>query len=118
MENKCLTAESVYRATVSSGDGKRKIYTGANATTFKLRYGNHKKSFNNRKYVYESCLSKYVWVLKDRGVKFEIKWQIIKKSKGYDPVTQKCRLCLDEKLEVMRNCGNQESLNSCNEVKW
>ena len=113
-----MTAESVYRATVSSGDGKMKIYTGAAATTFKLRYGNHKKSFNNRKYVSDSCLSKYVWELKDRGVKFEIKWQIIKKSKGYDPVTQKCRLCLDEKLEVMRNCGNQESLNSCNEVKW
>ena len=116
MQNKCLTAESVYRATVSSEDGKRKIYTGAAATTFKLRYGNHKQSFNNRKYASDSTLSKYIWELKDRGVNFEIKWHIVKRSKGYDPVTQKCRLCLDEKLEIMRNCGNQESLNSRNEL--
>ena len=64
----------------------------------------------------DSTLSKYIWELKDRGVNFEIKWHIVKRSKGYDPVTQKCRLCLDEKLEIMRNCGNQESLNSRNEL--
>ncbi len=45
-------------------DNDRKTYIGMTATTFKDRYRNHKKSFDDIKYENETELSKHVWKLK------------------------------------------------------
>ena len=116
LEGNCKTSELVYQASVSSDNGVVRNYTGAAATTFKLRYNNHKKSFTHRKYRHETVLSDYIWDLKDQGINFSIKWKIIRRSQAYSPVTQKCRLCLDEKVQIMRNSGNPSFLNKRNEM--
>ena len=40
--------------------------------SFKERYGNHKKSFKNEKYKYETELSKYIWDLHEQNKSFSI----------------------------------------------
>jgi hypothetical protein len=61
----CLTKDLVYQAEVKTKDNNDiKTYIGMTATTFKERYRNHKKSFNDIKYENETELSKHVWKLK------------------------------------------------------
>ena len=69
-------------------------------TADKSRYGNHKTSFNVRKYENSSELSKEFWKLKDKGVTPHINWRIIKHCAAYNPVAKRCMLCLSEKLYI------------------
>ena len=65
LNNMCLTKDLVYQAEVKTKDNNDiKTYIGMTATTFKERYRNHKKSFNDIKYENETELSKHVWKLK------------------------------------------------------
>ena len=51
----CLTKDLVYQAEVKTKDNNDiKTYIGMTATTFKERYRNHKKSFNDIKYENET----------------------------------------------------------------
>ena len=54
----CLKENLVYYATVSYNDKnyKPKLYKGSCGTTFKKRYGNHKKSFNVPSYKHDTKL--------------------------------------------------------------
>jgi hypothetical protein len=114
MNGECLAAEIVYEAEVNSDDDT-KLYTGASETSFKLRWGNHKKAFNNTRYRHDTVLSTYIWSLKDRDIDYNIKWRIVKKSRAYTPALGTCRLCLDEKTIIMRNSNNPAYLNKRNE---
>ena len=100
LQNKCLTDNLVYKATVKS-DGKEENYVGLASTTFKLRLGNHKKSFNNVTYRRETCLSKYIWDLKERGSEYEIEWNIIGRAQPFSPITDTCNLCTLEKWHIL-----------------
>ena len=61
MQNKCLTPNIVYEATVMNNvDTVEKIYFGLCETSFRKRYSNHTKSFRLKKYSKETELSKYV----------------------------------------------------------
>ena len=61
----CLTKDLVYQAEVITKDSsERKTYIGITATTFKDRYRNHKKSFDDIKYKNNTELSKRIWNLK------------------------------------------------------
>ena len=44
----------------------------------------------------QTTLSNHVWDLKDNNIPHEIKWKILAKAKTFNPVTNKCRLCLKE----------------------
>ena len=48
----CLTNNVLYKASITPNEenSKTKIYYGVSETAFKLRYANHKKTFNNIKY--------------------------------------------------------------------
>ena len=50
------------------------------------------------KHSHSTCLSKYIWELKDKGTDHEIKWSIIKRAKPYSGKPSRCNLCLAEKL--------------------
>ena len=106
MEGKCLASELVYQADVKASDNSIKKYIGLTEPTFKIRYGNHLKSFKNRAYATETMLSKRIWYLKDQGLTYNVKWKILKMSRGYSPITQTCRLCFDEKLSILKNSWN------------
>ena len=58
--------EVIYKATVSSGNSVE-TYKGPTDGTFKARHGEHKTSFNIRKYS-NTTLSKYVWKLNDENI--------------------------------------------------
>ena len=103
MTGKCLSRSVIYQADVSTdNESATKSYVGVTANQFKERYRNHVKSFQHAKYANNTELSKYVWKLKKEKQPFEIKWSIIKHVKAYKPGSQKCNLCLEEKLAIMK----------------
>ena len=92
-----------------------KVYTGICSTTWKERYGNHNKSFNNERYEKESALSEEVWRIKRMNGEYHIKWQKVRHLPSYTPETKKCILCMNEKLEIAL-FGGENLLNKRNEV--
>ena len=74
LQNKCLTTNVVYQATVTRNDtNERQTYVGHTAGEFKTRYYGHTSSFRNSKYKHAMELSKFVWHLKDKNIKNSIK---------------------------------------------
>ena len=72
------------------------------------------KSIVNEKYKHETCLSSYVWNLKENGNNFKINWSIIERATTFSPVTQRCNLCLREKYHLIINTDLYK-INSRNE---
>ena len=96
---KCLQKCIVYKAVVKTGDSDIS-YFGACEPTFKERFNNHNKSFNNRKYEKDSELSKYIWELKDSKKTYEIEWSIAATASPYACGSRRCDLCNTEKLMI------------------
>jgi len=117
LEQKCLTKNIVYKATVTSNcpTYKSKIYLGLCETTFKQRYSNHKRSFNIARYKNDTELSNEIWRLKSLGIEAKIKWEIVRQCVPYDPQTKRCLLCLNEKLEIASYQGDN-LLNKRSEI--
>ena len=67
LNEKCLTESLVYKADIISNEenSKTKVYYGLSETTFKVRYANHKKTFNYLKYKSDSELSHEFWNIKN-----------------------------------------------------
>ena len=58
---------------------KEKVYLGVSETTFKVRYGNHKKSFTKQHHKNDTQLSReYLKVKQENGIP-RIKWKVLKK---------------------------------------
>jgi hypothetical protein len=68
------------------------------STSFKERYRNHNRSFNHKKYSYDTELSKYIWKLKENKQDFDITWSILKRAVSYTGGSKRCNLCLEENL--------------------
>ena len=84
------------------------IITGEKGVTepeWKKRLGNHKKSFEDKKYSDDTELSKEVWRIKKKRRNFSVKWRILKQHRAYDPVSRRCVLCLKEKLAILEHDG-------------
>ena len=58
------------------------------------------------KYSNETELSKHVWHLKQNKTDFTIKWSIIKKSISYMGGSERCNLCLEEKISILKEKNN------------
>ena len=100
----CLANNVIYQAEVSTSDGSEtKSYIGVTANQFKTRYRNHLKSFNNVRYSANTELSKYIWKLKEANQNYSVKWSLIKKVSAYSAGSRRCCLCLEEKLQIMKN---------------
>ena len=82
-------------------DQQTKTYIGISQTTFKKRYANHVKSFKLERYKYDTELSKEYWRIKDTGGTPKVKWKILRKCAEYNPSSNSCNLCLNEKLEII-----------------
>ena len=107
MPGECTTKNILYEATLEANlpNYGKKIYKGISEPSFKERFGNHKKSFNNAKYKTETCLSTEVWRVKTQGGTPKITWRAIKQHRGFNPTKGKCSLCLSEKLEILDHKG-------------
>ena len=116
VDEKCKEEGIIYQADVIAEQEPTKTYLGAAATSFKIRYGNHKKSFNNRLYEYDTELSKYIWELKDKEKDYQIKWNIIARANPYTPTSGKCNLCITEKTLIANYKGKTQLLNSRNDL--
>ena len=114
LEGKCLSDNLIYQATVTSipppqnqtptnqtDPPQTHTYIGLASTTFKIRIGNHKKSFNHRKYGKETTLSRLVWELKDQGCEYNISWKMIERAQPFSPITGVCALCTTEKWYIL-----------------
>ena len=115
LEGKCLTPSVVYKATVTNNvDDESKIYLGMTMPPFKQRSANHNTDFNEESRKMATELSGYMWELresdKEGKVKYEIVHEVLGKAKyGF------CRLCLTEKMEILKVIGNENVLNNRDE---
>lgn len=112
----CMTPNVIYKAEVSQPESQEnKLYIGMTAHPFKSRYNNHMKSFRDHKYSNETVLSSFIWKLKNEGKKFLVKWSIMKRAQGYKSGANRCNLCLEEKLCIMKAEG-KDLLNKRTEI--
>ena len=99
MAGNCLKSSVVYQAATTTDDNMpAQTYVGLTETPFKIRFANHKSSFNNPNKRLSTELSKHVWCLKEAGLKFKITWKILNQTSPYNPVSNRCNLCLWEKI--------------------
>ena len=106
--NKCLTPNTIYESQISNNtNDEHKKYLGAAETSFKERYSNHKRDFKQKRYMKCTKLSKYIWNLKNQGIRPIVKWRIVKKVNSKVSPNY-CKLCLTEKFFIIIY------LNGCN----
>ena len=117
LNGNCLSDQIVYQANINSNleNNKEKIYKGICDTTFKLRYANHKKTFNYLKYKTDTELANELWEIKLLNGTPTIKWNILCKSRSYNINTKRCNLCLREKYEILTHEGDN-LLNKRSEI--
>ena len=121
LPNSCQTKCIIYQANIDCDIAgyKQKCYLGSCETTFKDRFGNHKKSFNHLKHKNDTELSKEFWEIKKRNGTPKITWKIIRICPSYNPNSKRCLLCLNEKYEIATYKGNNllnkrtEIINTC-----
>ena len=114
VDGKCLLQNVIYKATVKTEENTKQ-YVGSSGLTFKSRYTRHKCYFDNYKYRFKTTLSKYIWELKDKNLDFNIKWEILTRTKNKFDLKNGCTLCNMEKNEIAKL--NQEiGLNKRNEL--
>ena len=73
----------------------------------------HKSSFKLEHKRTSTTLSEQVWKLKIKSINFNIKWEVFKKVKPFAPNDKVCKLCLQEKLSILRSAP---SLNKRSEI--
>ena len=100
MQGKCLTDNLVYQATVKCDDSEH-TYVGLASTTFKLRFGNHKKSSNHERYRKETSLSDFIWELVKQGKNYKLEWKQIGRAQPFSPISGECNLCTLEKFHLL-----------------
>lgn len=113
LNGKCLTESLVYKAEVATTEQKVN-YIGMTSTSFKTRFNNHTASFNHKRDS-NTSLSNFIWQLKEKNQKFDIKWSILRKAPAFKSETNKCPLCLSEKVEILRT-DKKASLNKRKEI--
>ena len=112
LQNKCLSKCIVYKATVKKSN---KFYLGISANEFKSRIAKHKSSFRHEKEKTSTTLSKHCWEINDVPEP-DIEWQILKKSTPRVAGAKECQLCLEEKLQILKQSGNSMCLNRRSEL--
>ena len=107
LPNQCTIPNILYEATIRSNLAgyEEKVYKGVSKPPFKLRFGNHKKSFNNIQHKTDTELSKEVWRIKGLGGTFNVSWRALGQFRDYNPANGKCGLCLSEKLAILEHSG-------------
>ena len=102
LKGKCLSKSVVYMATVNPEKGEKFNYKGLTDDEFKNRYNDHHKRFRKPRYRKSTELSKAIWDLKDKNIRYTIDWKIITRAESYKSGSRSCNLCLTEKLCILQ----------------
>ena len=109
LDNNCLARNIIYKATITT-DNTTKFYVGSTSTSFKNRYNNHKASFNNKTKKHNTELSNYIWKLKETDTNYNLRWEILCRTKTKPKDNKTCHLCSLEKYEIEK-IKKESSLN-------
>ena len=95
LNEKCLTNNALYQASITTNEEnpKTNIYSGVCETAFKLRYADHKKTFNNIKYQTDTELSNEYQNITSANKTSNISCEILRTHKSYSQSSKRCRLC-------------------------
>ena len=76
-------------------------YLGVCEPEWKERLGNHKQDWKKPDKRGATCLSKYIWSLKDKGLEkdrdWTVSWALMARASVFSPTSGCCRLCVKEK---------------------
>ena len=75
---------------------------------FKEKLSDHCTSFKYEQYKNKSKLPSFIWETKNKGLNFEIKWSVVRRSTTYKAESKKCNLCLWENFHIMT--GDKDTL--------
>ena len=116
MAGNCLKSSVVCQVTVTTEDSKpAQTYVGLTDNSFKTRFVNHSLSFRDLNKRLSTELSKHFWHLKDANLDFNITWKILKQAAPFNPTSNRCNLCLWEKIfSICR--ADLATLNKDNEL--
>ena len=117
LNNKCLTENTIYLATVSSKESPnvKKYYIGASKSKWKFRYYNHINTFTHVQHANKTALSKFIWNLKNKLQTPIIKWSLLSHARPPNNFYSKCGICLEEKLQMLIFRNRNDLLNHRNE---
>ena len=110
----CRLSAVVYKATVTSSEGEME-YIGISDSEIKLRISNHKNSFKYESKKNATRLSQHIWKLKEKNVPYNITWEILTKSKSYQPGSRNCDPCTTEKWKIL-TANPEKTLNKRTEI--
>ena len=98
----CKTPSLVYKATVTSGS-QLETNTGLTEPPFQKRWHNHQTDFRHQKNRSNTALASHIWSLKDQSIDYSLNFEILKKTRAFNPISGKCMLCLYEKYLILFN---------------
>ena len=105
LRGNCLDKNVMYCGKVTvNNEENGPNYIGITENTWKDRNYKHRNSYNDPNKKNDTRLSKYIWDLKDKGVKMDeinFEWSIIDHATPYINGTRKCNLCLTEKFHII-----------------
>ena len=120
LDGNCVHTDVVYGATVTilddnnlPVDDEPLRYVGG-TEHWKDRYHAHNRSFRVRDPKIQTSLSNYIWSLKDQDINYIVTWQILEKSRVFNPITMQCLICLSEAVKILD--PTLASINLRNEV--
>ena len=98
-----------------STSASTETYVGLTAGQFKDRFYKHEGDFKDTERRTSTEPASYIWELKDSNTPYNIKWEVVRRAQPFSPITNRCDLCLTEKLEIIYNPKNA-TLNKRHEV--
>ena len=114
VEGSCQSEGVIYKATVTTEHNSIFKYIGLTGGSFKQRHTQHLSNFRTRNPKNKTKLSEKIWSLEDRDIDFQVKWEILQRSKPYHQGSGECQLCLAEIYHIIFH-PEESDLNSRNE---
>ena len=98
----CRTKNCVYKATVKNKTTNiEKVYFGSTSTEFKERVRTHRNTFRDQRKETYTELAKEIHNIKRQNQSYEVRWEIMKKTKNRQPGDKYCNLCSAEKFYIL-----------------
>ena len=115
LDQKCLSENLVYQATVTHPNLETMTYIGQTSCNFKARLAVHKQTFKDKYNTSQTALSNYIHDLNSKGIEPKVTWKMIDRGKSFSPVTGVCHLCVKEAFYILFR-PELAKLNSKSEV--